>query len=194
MVQDRFHPPPTPSTPELAPWEAVRALTQRLDKLIGLMEKPMAVGAPSFVGIAGAPGTTEQLITIMAAQAPEILGNSSIIPFQKEIPTAYQDEQDRQVPFDGMVRDVVMGFPAGCQQLMEVRLMYYPAGGSYGYIIPTIDDSFIALDDFTAMFSPRFLIKRPGNLRVEWWNYDSLNVHTVPVIATVVPTGLEIKK
>lgn len=193
MVMDpgRINPPPPPSTPENAPWEDLRRLTQRLDRLIDLIEAPRVPGVP---GVPGAPVTIEALITIMQELIPESIGNSAVITFVKEIDTAYQDEQDRQIPFTGVVRDVVMGFPAGCQQLLEVRLIYYPTGGGRKYIVPTVEDSFVALDDFTVVFQPRFSIKKPGNLRVEWWNYDSLNTHTVPVIATVVPTRLEIEE
>lgn len=186
MVSGRFNPPPVPSTPERAPWEEVKELTKRLDRLAALME--------GGVGIPGAPTNLEQLILILKLLAPESIGKSAVIPFQKTVATAYQDEQDRQVPFHGVVQDVIMAFPAGCQQLVEVRLVYYPQGGSKSFIVPTIEDSFIALDDFTMLFQPRFLVEFPGNLRVEWWNYDSLNTHCVPVVALVVPTELEVKE
>jgi len=191
MVIDRFNPPPAPSTPKDAPWEDMQKLIQRIDKLISLMEGP-AVAAPTIVTIPGAPGSAAQLVYLMQEMVPESIGTSAVISFQKEVATAYQDEQDRQVPFDGIVKYVIMGFPAGCQQLLEVNLAYYPSTGSRKLIIPTIENSFIALDDFSVLFEPRFPIKRPGNLRVEWWNYDSLNTHTVPVVVTVVPTNLEV--
>ena len=202
MVEQLGPPPTLPGQP---PWEDIKALVSRIDKLTSILEAGVGIGAPGaaptyigptyagVAGIAGAPGTTAQLIAIMQELVPESIGNTAIIPFQKTIPTAYQDEEDRQVPFTGIIRDVLMCFPAGCQQLLEVRLMYYPAGGSYRYVVPTLDDSFVALDDFTVIFQPRFPIMRPGNLRVEWWNYDSLNTHSVPVIATIVPTRLEVK-
>ncbi|GAI90681.1 unnamed protein product, partial [marine sediment metagenome] len=113
-----------------------------------------------------------------------------VIPFQKTVAVAYQDEQERLIPFNGIIENVIMGFPAGCHQLLEVDVLYLPSGGGKKYIIPTIEDTYIALDDFTVLFRPSYPIKAPGNLRVEWWNYDSLNVHTVPVIATISPTRL----
>lgn len=185
---ERFNAPPPPSTPERAPWEDVQRLVQRLDRLIGLLE-----GAVTPGGIPGGPESIAQLVVLLQELAPEVLGNSAVIPFQKTVSTAYQDEQERQVPFNGVVRDVVMAFPAGCQQLVEVRLLYLPKGGSYEFIIPTVDGSFVALDDFTTLFQPRFPIKAPGNLKVEWYNYDSLNTHSVPVIATVTPSRLGVK-
>ena len=189
MSMERFNPP---GVPEKLPWEDIRQLTTRLDRLISLMEVGVAARAPGVVPmfIPGAPGTTEQLVVLMRELVPESIGSSAIIPFQKTVAVAYQDDQDRQVPFSGIIRDVIMGFPAGCQQYVEVRLVYYPQGGSKKYIVPTLEDSFIALDDFTVLFQPRLSVKAPGNLRVEWWNYDSLNVHTVPVVVTVTPSRL----
>ena len=195
MANDRgIHPPPVPSTPKDAPWEDLQTLIKRLDKLIEIMSSPVIPGAPSvrIFGAPGAAGTVGQLITVMQDLVPESLGKSEIIPFQKTVAVSRQEEQDRQIPFTGTVRDVIMAFPAGCHQLVEVRLVYLPKGGSYKYVVPTIDSSFVALDDFTVMFSPRFLVKSPGNLRVEWWNYDSLNSHTVPVIVTLAHTNLEV--
>ena len=186
MAMERFGPPPSPSTPERAPWDEVRLLAQKIDKLIEVMQRPAALMAPML--IPGAPGTVQQLTLLLQELVPETMGRSAIIPFQKSVATAYQDEQERIVPFSGVIRDVIMAFPAGCQQLVEVCLKYFPQGGSYSWIIPTITESYIALDDFTVLFQPRFPIKAPGMLRVEWWNYDSLNTHNVPVIATIFPS------
>ena len=189
--KNRFSGPPTPSLPDKAPWEAVQSLADKLDKLISIMEKQMGV---TMTPGKGAPGTIGGLVALMQQLVPEVLGGSQIIPFQKTVATAYQDEQDRSIPFAGIIREVIMGFPAGCQQLVEVRMVYYPAGGGRHFVIPTIDSAFNALDDFTVVFQPRYLVAAPGQLRVEWWNYDSLNTHSVPVIATLVPTSLEVKK
>jgi len=200
MPNGGLHPPPKPTTPKEAPWGDVEKLLLRMDKLTVLMERaygplvspagaPGAPGVTRILTIPGAPGTVEQLTYLLAELSPEVIGNSQIIPFQKTVAVAYQDEQDRQIRIaSGIVRNVVIAFPAGCHQLVEVRLMYFPTGGGYHLIVPSVDESFIALDDFTAVFEPRFPVRGPGNLRVEWWNYDSLNVHTVPVIVTIVPT------
>ena len=192
MVMERFNPPPPLSTPKDLPWVDAQAVIQRLDRLITLMERPSEAGPPQVITIPGAPGSATQLIHIMQEMVPESIGNSAVLTFQKTIAVNYQDEQERQVPFHGVIKEVVMGYPAGCQQLVEVRLIYYPKDGGKEYIIPTLEDSFIALDDVTVMFTPRYSVRAPGNLQVEWWNYDSLNTHVVPVIATISPTRLEI--
>ncbi|MBA7646568.1 hypothetical protein ES703_54333 [subsurface metagenome] len=38
MVEPGIHPPPTPTTPRLAPWDAVQELCNKLDRLIALLE------------------------------------------------------------------------------------------------------------------------------------------------------------
>ena len=174
-----------PAPPERAPWEEVRELTRRLDKLIELFEAGIAIPIP---GAAAAPGAPPTLISLIQQTVPETIGRSAVIPFKLTIAAATWDKQDRMVPFTGTIRDVVIAFPAGTQQLVEVRLWYFPSEGSPQLVVPTIDDTFIALDDVTIPFQPRLPIRSPGYLRVEWWNYDSLNSHTVPVIATVFPT------
>ena len=193
MVMNRFQPPPEP--PERLPWEDVKFLAQRIDKLVSLLEVSMVPAVPGVPAITpmilfpGAP-PAQQLVLLLQELVPGTIGTSAVIPFQKTVATAYQDEQERLIPFNGIIGDVIMGFPAGCQQLVEVKLLYLPTGGGKKYIIPTIEDTFIALDDVTVLFRPNYPVKSPGNLRVEWWNYDSLNPHTVPVIATISPTRL----
>jgi len=48
VQQPRIYPPPTPTTPRLAPWDAVQDLCNRLDRLIALLEgvAPPAPPAP----------------------------------------------------------------------------------------------------------------------------------------------------
>ena len=200
MVTERFQPPPEPSVPGRAPWEDVKFLAQKIDRLVTLMETQMvgAQMAPAVPGVTPTilfPGVppTQQLVLLLQELVPGSIGSSAIIPFQKTVETAYQDEEERMVPYNGVIRDVIMGFPAGCHQLVEVRLVYLPKGGGRKHIVPTLADTFVALDDFTVLFQPKYPVKAPGNLRVEWYNYDSLNTHTVPVIATIAPTGLEVK-
>ena len=193
MVMERFQAPP--ELPERAPWEEVRFLSQKIDKLVTLLEVqmvPAAPGAPGVIPMILFPGATtaQQQILLLSELVPGAIGASAVISFQKTVAVAYQDEQDRMVPFNGIIESVIMGFPAGCHQLLEANLLYLPAGGGRKSIVPTIEDTFIALDDFTVLFRPSYPIRAPGNLRVEWWNYDSLNVHTVPVIITISPTRL----
>lgn len=110
---------------------------------------------------------------------------SAVIPFLKNIPAATQDEQTRQVPFSGTVVTVDMAFPKGPHHLVEVALKYKPSAGGSMALVPRIEDTFIALDDQKITFKPNIEVAAPGHLVVEWWNYDSLHSHEVPVIVTL---------
>ena len=177
---------PSPQTDLI---ESINALLDRLDRLADLLE---SWGAP---GVPGVPGTNiaEKILLLLQQLVPESIGYSQILPFQKSVPAVTQDEQAQTVSITGVVENVIMAFPAGTQQLVEVRLYYLPSGGSQRFIVPSIEGAFIALDDFTATFSPRFPIKGPGRLVVEWNNFDSLNSHNVPVVVHVSPTRLEVQ-
>ena len=188
--------PPIPSIPSRLPWEDFQTLLARIDRLTRAME--MTQGIASFpIGINIAPlisiegmTTGQQMVTLFQELVPEAFGSSEILPFKKTVAVSTQDDLDRQVRIDGTVKFVLMAFPAGCHQLVDVRLVYYPTGGGRHYVVPSLEDGFIALDDFTVIFTPHFLVRSPGLLKVEWYNYDSLNPHTVPVIVMISPTGL----
>lgn len=47
MERGKIHPPPPPTTPRLAPWDAVQELCNRLDRLITLMEGVAPPTAPA---------------------------------------------------------------------------------------------------------------------------------------------------
>jgi uncharacterized cupredoxin-like copper-binding protein len=105
----------------------------------------------------------------------------------KSVDASYQDEMEMELDQAYIVRQVVMSFPAGCHQLVSVRLVYSGKGGSNLNLVPSIDGAYIALDDATVTFTPEALVQTPGKLRVEWWNYDIGNAHQVPVIVTLEP-------
>lgn len=54
MVQGKIYPPPKPTTPRLAPWDAVQELCDRLDRLIAILEA--AAPAPPVAPPAEWPG------------------------------------------------------------------------------------------------------------------------------------------
>ena len=161
--------------------DQAQELIAKVDKLIEIWERS---------AVPGAPADLSQVIRLLQEEVPETIGVSAIIPFKKTVATAYQDEQDRNISFAGKVADVIMAFPAGPHQLVDVRLLYLPKNGGQICLVPSLDDAFIALDDFTAIFYPNSLIVPPGILRVEWWNYDSLNPHSIPVIVTLTHTNI----
>ena len=74
MVEPRIHPPPPPTTPRLAPWDAVQELCNKLDRLIAVLEAwaPAAPPAPPVEWPGWEPITQklDELIDIMAGVAP----------------------------------------------------------------------------------------------------------------------------
>lgn len=112
---------------------------------------------------------------------------TQILSFKKETDKAFMDQQLLPVTVRGVVTDVLIAFPAGCHQLVDVRVLYLPRSGGRTYLVPTEDDQFIALDNFTATFKPMAPVDVGGQLAVEWWNYDSRNAHTVPVAVQITP-------
>lgn len=200
--EPQIYPPPQISTPQEMPWTQMNTLIQSINQLVTLMQSQMGIGEAVVSGQLGAPGiavlpasfgqpgTTQQLVNVMLESTPGALGHGDTLPFKKSVPSEYQDEQERLVNRTSIVDWVLMSFPAGCQHLVDVRLTYHPTDGGPRYIIPSIEESYIALDDTTVIFSPVYLVERPGKLRVEWWNYDTLNSHEVVVIASLKPTRL----
>lgn len=112
---------------------------------------------------------------------------TQIISFKKEVTSAFMDQQLLPVTVKGVVTEALMAFPAGCHQLVDVRFLYLPSGGGRINLMPSEDDQFIALDNFTATFKPLARVDVGGQLAVEWWNYDSRNAHTVPVVVQITP-------
>lgn len=127
------------------------------------------------------PGTTydEGIKRMLTVQ------ESHTIPFKKTVTALQEDSEDHRVPFDGVITDVVMDFPSGCQFLVYVRLIYFE-GKTENYVIPSLEDSYIIFDDANPHFRISYPVRANGKLRVEWKNYDGGNSHTVPVIVTVM--------
>jgi hypothetical protein len=198
----KFNPPPVPSTPENAPWEELQKLNVTLANLAQVMAMQLGqpltlqgqVGSPASITVLppsfGNAGSMQQMINVMLESTSGALGKAAVLDFVKIIDEAYQDEVDRQVLKNGIIDSIMMGFPAGCHHLVEVRVLYYPQQGGVEYIIPSRDDSFIKADDTHITLYPNYPVKAPGRIRVEWWNYDSDNSHEVPVYITVTPSRL----
>lgn len=114
---------------------------------------------------------------------------SIIIPLSKSIPASYWDDLSRPIVADGIINNIIMAFAAGCHQLVDVRVLYKPKNGSATPIVPSHEDAFISLDNYTISFDPEFEVERGSKIVVEWYNYDSINSHTVPVIVQVKRKG-----
>ena len=131
------------------------------------------------------PGTTydETIKKILEVQ------KTYTISFKKTTAALKVESEEHAVPFDGVVTDIVMNFPSGCEFLVDVRLIYM-AGKTEHFIMPSVDGSFIALDDSSPHFRVQYPVRAKDRLRVEWWNYDGGNSHCVPVIVTLMGRGV----
>jgi len=108
------------------------------------------------------------------------------IPFKKTVPSLEIESEEHRIPHDGIVTRVVMHFPPGCSSLVDVRLLYIEDGKEY-YVVPSIEDKFIALDAATPVYEPKFPVKQGKILKVEWYNYDDTYEHTISVSAEITP-------
>lgn len=126
-------------------------------------------------------GTYDEAIR-KVVERPQI---SKVLSFRKTVAKLKSDHEDNRVPFDSIVTSVIMQFPAGCNFLVDVRLLYRVADHEY-YIIPSVENQFIALDDATPTFHTSYPVSVGKTLRVEWYNYDDTYPHTVPVVVSMM--------
>ena len=77
----------------------------------------------------------------------------------------------------GVIHYVGVHFPGGCRSLVKVRLIL---NGAQAF--PSVRDQSIAGNNETVQFNEYYnLYKGANSLKVEAWNEDSLNDHTVRV-------------
>ena len=126
-------------------------------------------------------GTYDEAIR-KAVELPQV---SRVLVFKKTVTKLESDYEDNRVPFGGIVTRVIMQFPAGCNYLMDVRLLYRVDDREY-YILPSVEGQFISLDDAAPPFIISFPVNAGKTLRVEWYNYDDTYPHTVPVIVSMM--------
>lgn len=109
-----------------------------------------------------------------------------ILFFSMDVNPSTQKEMRKMVKFAGFVREVRIKFPAGCANLVSVRLMHEEKNDEDKQIIPTTDETYVALDDDEFKISGLHIPVSKGNsIRVEWWNYDNALTHTVPVTVVI---------
>lgn len=199
-----LNPPPKPTTPLSAPWDDIREITSTLKMLTQSMAQYQGLAGPTVLMTGGgggsqiilpasfgAPGSVTQMINVMLEGTPGALGPGQNLPFYKDVAKETSETQERLVLINGVVDTIIMGFPAGCQQLVDVRVLYFPpSGGGVYNITPSIDDTYVKFEDFTATFHPNYPVRKPGKIRVEWINYDTGNSHEVPVYVNITPSRL----
>jgi hypothetical protein len=78
-------------------------------------------------------------------------------------------------PITGIVREIELHFPNGCNGLVEVKCFINQV-----QILPVT--GYIALNDFTRSYTVNREITRNDNLRVIITNRDAVNQHTPSII------------
>lgn len=132
------------------------------------------------------PGMTYDVAINRLISAPR---KSSSIPFTKTTAVLEEDSEEHRVPFNGIITEVTMYFPKGCEAAIDVRLLYFE-GKEKQFVVPAIDEKYIALDNSVTPFVVNFPVKANGRLKVEFLNYDDTNEHTVSVIVTLISTPM----
>ena len=129
--------------------------------------------------------TYDEIIQRLVSQ-DLVTPDTRVLSFSKLIKPGYQDEQARQPGTKGLVVAVLMHFPAGASGLVEIRVVKQSHGGGKDYIVPSLEDSFIALDDTEFVAAPLSIpVESRDTIRTEWYNYDGGFAHTVPVFVLV---------
>ena len=133
--------------------------------------------------------TYEEILRKLASgQALDLMSqlDSHTIPFRKTINPATWDEEKRRVGVLGSINAAYIHFPAGPTGLVEVRIVL-ETEGSERQIVPSVDRTYIALEDDTYQSAVLAIPVSPSDiLRTEWYNYDGLNAHTVPAEVVIM--------
>ena len=108
-----------------------------------------------------------------------------ILNFRKTVPSLTYEKVEHPIIYRGKITKVSMHFPPGCNSLVEARLIFIDSEGEIHYIVPSIPDSYIALDDVTQPFEVDFEITGRGTLRAEFQNHDNTWEHTISIIVTL---------
>lgn len=108
------------------------------------------------------------------------------IDLSKEVPpaTGYQwFENRKKVPFDGMITQITLHFPSGCNGLVEVRIGVDHKDGGLKWICPI--EGFIALDNTTQTYMISYPVRKGDYICAEIYNYDDTYSHKVGIIITI---------
>ncbi len=107
-----------------------------------------------------------------------------VLSFSKSIPAVTGDSQDRDVPFDSIVTSVIMFFPNGTSNLVDVRVLNL-VGDNKVFLVPSRDESYISLNNVIVPFTINKFVPKNSRITVEWNNYDAVFQHTIPTMITL---------
>lgn len=178
----------------------MRARARDIAMSCGTCDTPRAVpprlarrGAPVLSrpqATSQAPSQEQGIIAALNALAGLLAPTDSyIISFSRSIPAATANAEAQRIPFDANIVAAFIHFPPGVHQLVDVRLTAI-VGDALRYIVPSKQDSYIALDDsFIPFLGLKLFLPSGSTLQAEWYNYDGANAHTVPLTVVVAVVG-----
>ena len=86
----------------------------------------------------------------------------------------------RRAPATGIVKSILVHFPAGCVALVLIRFGIETLGR--GQVFPSPSEQYVALDDATKEFPLREYVEEGDAMWVEILNGDAVNPHTPSVV------------
>jgi len=92
-------------------------------------------------------------------------------------------ENYREVPWDGVINQITLHFPKGCNGLVWVRI---GVSGKRGLIWICPREGFIALDDTTQSYTMQYPVNKGDRIVAEIYNYDELYDHTIGIIVGLI--------
>lgn len=117
------------------------------------------------------------------------LGEPDVLSFRKSVAAATYDNLSKSVSAQGVITQAFVSFAPGPNFLVEVQI-YRVRQGSEQIIIPTERDTVLVGDDALFAFDVNSIDVQLGDeLRVDWYNYDGGNAHTVPVVLVIAKTA-----
>jgi len=113
-------------------------------------------------------------------------GESVTLDLSKTVPAKVGilwNENYREVPFDGIINQITLHFPKGCNGLVWVRV---GVSGKKGLVWICPREGFIALDDTTQTYAMQYPVEKGDRIVAEINNYDELYSHTIGIVVGII--------
>lgn len=116
------------------------------------------------------------------------VNESFVFEFSTDVPknTKRGDDEtvkkSREIPWKGLVKTVVIGWPPGANNAAGVA---FGRKGAEDFLPRNPEDQFLAGNHFTHAFDVTAVVAKEEDLEAEFVNYDSSNSHFVNVFVTI---------
>lgn len=112
------------------------------------------------------------------------------VDFRETLQPATGVDVRRPVPITGRIERILIHWPAGCFNLVDVAIIHEDggAGGRKTGILPTDVGTYLALDPSPPPFDVHFPVKKGDYILAVMHNTDGVNPHTISIDCIIVPT------